>query len=145
MSTVEGPSRPMARYYMPGSFLAEDTARELSDLSADAALTVAPDNAFAFVLYESPICDFEFDASRFRLLPIPQNESAKHYIGGEVFTCDELRELAIAEGDPKKYDILISNVSSGWGHTLEEGRAIRCRTGNWQPFEDGDVLVGERP
>jgi hypothetical protein len=134
-------SRPKAKYLLPGSFLAEEQAIELPERSVAAAVAAAPEHAFAFKLYDSPICDFEFDAGRFRVLPIPQNESHTYYIGGTVFTCDELRSLAAEEGDPKKYDILISNVSRGWGDTLVEGRAIRCRTGNWQPFEDTDEVV----
>jgi hypothetical protein len=137
-----------ARYYLPGSFFAEDSAVELPDRSTDAAVSRAPASAFAFVLYDTAICDFEFDAGLFKVVPIPQNESAKHYIGGTVYTCDELRALAVAEGNPDKYRILISNVTRYVsGDPPVEGRTIRCRTGNWQPFEDGDVLVdapGER-
>lgn len=130
-----------AKYWTPGSFFAEDQAKELSDRSVDAALTRAPDSAFAFVLYDTAIADFEFDAGLFRVFPISQNESAKYYIGGEVFTCDDLRALAVEEGDAKKYDILIANVTRYRGGSAVEGRAIRCRTGNWQPFEDDDLLV----
>lgn len=133
--------KPMAVYWTPGSFFSEDVAIVLPERSVDAALDAAPEGAFAFKIYDSPICDFEFDAGLFRVVPIPQNYSARHYIGGDVFTCDDLRALAVTEGDPKKYDILISNVSRGWGDTLVEGRAIRCRAGNWQPFEEGDVLL----
>lgn len=133
--------RPMARYWMPGSFFAEDAVRELSDRSVDAAVTMAPDGAFAFQLYDSPICDFEFPADLFRIAPIPQNESAKHYLGGHVFDCDELRELGASEGDPRKYNTLISNITKWTPSGSVEGKAIRCRTGNWEPFEDDDVLV----
>jgi hypothetical protein len=130
-----------AKYLLPGSFFSEDQAKELSDRSIDAALARAPESAFAFKLYDTAIADFEFDAGLFRVFPIPQNESGTHYIGGEVFTCDELRSLAIEEGDARKYDILIANVTRYQGSTPVEGRAIRCRTGNWQPFHDDDELV----
>lgn len=125
-----------ARYALPGSFFAESDSRELSDRSIDAAITRAPEHAFAFVLYDTAEIDFEYDEALFRVTPRPQNESGRHYIGGEIFTPDELRELAVQEGDPHKYDVLIANVQGNrWG------RAIRCRTGNWQPFEEADVLV----
>lgn len=131
-----------ARYYRPGSFFAEDEARELSDRSIDAAMTRAPDDAFAFVLYDTAIAEFEFDAGLFRVVPIPQNESRKHYIGGDIFTCDELRALAVEEGDPDRYRVLMANVSHYEGGAYVEGKAIRCRTGNWQPFDDEhDVRV----
>jgi hypothetical protein len=125
-----------ARYALPGSFLNESDSRELSDRSADAAVARAPERAFAFVLYDTAEVDFEYDPNLFRVTPRPQNESGRHYIGGETFTPDELRQLATDEGEPGKYDVLIANVEgNGWG------RAIRTRAGNWQPFEEGDVLV----
>jgi hypothetical protein len=138
--------RPKAQYLLPGSFFSEDQAVELPERSVAAAVEAAPEGAFCFRLYDSPIVDFEFDAGLFRVLPIPQNESHKHYIGGEVFTCDELRALAVEEGDPKKYDILIANVSTWTPNGYIDGRAIRCQTGNWQPFEEGDevVVLGEK-
>jgi hypothetical protein len=131
-----------AKYYLPGSFFAEDQAVELSDRSIDAAVARAPEHAFAFVLYDTAVPDFDFDASLFRVVPIPQNYSAKHYLGGVIYTCDELRALALVEGEQGKYRTLISNVTNytATGDPVE-GRAIRCVTGNWQPFEDGDVLL----
>jgi hypothetical protein len=130
-----------ARYYQPGSFFAEDSAEELSDRSVDAALAGAPHDAFAFVLYDTAICEVEFDAGLFRVVPIPQDESPKHYIGGDIFTGEELRALAVEEGDPDKYRVLIANVGGYENGLPVDGRAIRCRTGNWQPFEEGDVRV----
>jgi hypothetical protein len=131
-----------ARYWLPGSFLSERDGRELPERTTDAAVAAAPEHAFAFELYDTAVADFDFDAGLFKVVPIPLDESAKHYLGGDVFTCDELRALAAEEGDPRKYDILIANVSRWTPEGMVEGRAIRCRTGNWQPFEDGDVLVG---
>jgi hypothetical protein len=134
-----------AKYYLSDSFFAGDQAVELSDRSVDAAVARAPEYAFAFVLYDTAVPAFEFDASLFRVVPIPQNYSAKHYLGGVIYTCDGLRALAVEEGEPGKYRRLISNVTnySATGDPVE-GRAIRCRPGNWQPFEDGDVLVEMR-
>ena len=133
--------RHWAKYLLPGSFFSEDTAIELAERSVAAAVAAAPENAFAFKLYDTAVVDFEFNAGLFRVFPIPQNESETHYIGGEVFDCDDLRKLAEVEGDPKKYDILIANVTRYTSDGFVEGQAIRCRTGNWQPYEEGQVLV----
>lgn len=133
--------RHRAKYLLPGSFFSEDESRELPERSVDAAVAAAPKHAFAFKLYDTAILDFEFDAGLWRVFPIPQNESVTHYIGGEVFTCDDLRALAVAEGKPDGYRVLIGNVTRYTPSGYVEGKAIRCRTGNWQPFEDGDVLV----
>lgn len=129
--------RHMVEYLLPGWFMPEKTTRELPERSAEAAVALAPEGAYCFQFYDSPIVDFEFDAARFRVLPIAQNKSkGRYYIGGEVFTPDDLRSLAVAEGDPGKYRTLIANVEcNDWG------RAIRCRCGNWQPFEEGDEVV----
>lgn len=130
-------NKTMATYYLPGSFMAEDYAKELPARTVDAALAVAPSNAFAFEFFDSPICDFEFDAGCFKVVPIPRNKSGRYYIGGEIFTPSELRALAVVEGDKDKYRILIANCENGIG----DGTAIRCRTGNWQPFTPNDTLV----
>jgi hypothetical protein len=134
-------TQAVAKYFSPGAMFAEEDTVELPDRSVDAAVTRVPDHAFAFVLYDRPIIDFDYDAGRFTVIPKLLNPSGKHYIGGQVFTCDELRALAEQEGDPDKYRVLIANVSHYEGGTNVEGRAIRCRTGNWQPFEEGDVVV----
>lgn len=140
MSTIT--YQPRAEYLIPGTFLNETGVRDLPERTVVAAIAAAPEHAFAFVMHDAPVPDFEYDSALFHVSPIAQNRSAKHYLGGQVFTCDELRTLAAREGDPDKYRTLIANITS-WdadGHQTE-GRAIRCRTGNWQPFEDGDVLI----
>lgn len=130
-----------AKYLIPGSLFPEDEVQQLDERSVEAAMEVAPHGAYCFTLYDTAIADFDFDAGLFKVIPIPQNESERIYMGGQVFTCDELRALAVEEGDPSKYRILIANVTRYPDGQPVEGRAIRCRTGNWQPFEDDDVLV----
>lgn len=130
--------RHRAKYLLPGSFFNEDESRELDERTVDAALAAAPEHAFAFKLYDTAILDFEFDAGLWRVIPIPQNESPTHYIGGTVYSMDDLENLAHAEGEPDKYRILISNVRQ------YDGFAIRTCMGNWQPFQNGDILVKER-
>ena len=134
--------RSMAGYDCPGSFFPEEETRELPERSVEVAVKQAPENAYAFVLYDLPIPDFDYDEELFTICPKPQNSSARHFIGGKIFTADELRDLAVKEGDVDKYRVLIANVTqSAFGG--ENGRAIRCRTGNWQPFFPGDVYVAD--
>ena len=78
------PNCPKAEYLLPGSFFSEDQSVELPERSVEAAVAAAPERAFAFKLFDSPIVDFEFDAGRFRVLSIPQNESHTYYLGGEA-------------------------------------------------------------
>lgn len=122
--------KSMASYLLPGSFFNEDTARELPERSVEAATAAAPVGAFAFQLFDSPIVDFEFDAARFRVLPIAQNKSATHYLGGTVYSRAEIEMM----GEDKR--ILAANMKgNGWA------RVIQTRAGNWQPFNDDDVLL----
>lgn len=120
-------------YLMPGSFYAEESYADLESRSIDEAVAKAPSRAFCFVLYDVPEIDFEYDETRFSVSAKRQNVSARHYIGGEVFTVDDLKAM---NGDGR-LDILISNAEgNGWP------QIIRTRAGNWQPLEDGDILVG---
>lgn len=123
-------SRPMARYTLPGSFFNEEETVELPERSVEAAVQAAPKWAFAFKLYDSPLCDFEFPADLFRLVPIPQNESHRYYIGGTLYTVEEVEAM----GDD--FRILASNMRGNrWPHV------IKTRAGNFQPFEEGDEIV----
>lgn len=131
-----------AKYLIPGSLFPEDEVQQLDERSVEAAMEVAPHGAYCFTLYDTAIADFDFDAGLFKVIPIPQNESERIYMGGQVFTCDELRALAAAEGDPKRHDILIANVTHWNPETdqFDEGRAIRCTPGNWQEYHGEQIL-----
>jgi hypothetical protein len=124
----------MARFRMPGALFNEDQAEEIRAPQPDLAAAIAPRQAFAFTLYERPVVDFEFDTRRFRVVPIPQNESRVYYIGpASVWTQAEIRIMV----DSGKVDrTLLANMEgNGWE------RVVRTRLGNWQPFEDGDVIL----
>lgn len=123
--------KPMAEYLLPGTFFNEEDVAELPERSVEAALAAAPRGAFAFVLYDSPIAEFEFDAGLFKVIPIAQNKSPKHYIGGTIYTLAEVDAMG------PDMDILASNMrGNGWAHV------IKTPFGNHQPFEMGhDVLV----
>lgn len=132
---------PYAKYFLPGAFFAEHVSRPLTARTVEAAIAAAPDEAIEQHERERPVVDFAYDAERFAVSPRAQNLSAKHYIDAAVFTVEELRQLAAAEGEPEPYRTLIANICSYQAGVLVEGRAVRCRAGNWQPFEDGDVVV----
>lgn len=126
----------MARYRLRGTLMNEEATREIRAPQPDLATGIAPDGAFAFTLYESPVVDFEFDAGRFKVVPIPQNESRVYYFGpASLWTQADIKAM-IASGEPLQ--MLLANMeSNGWE------RVVRTRLGNWQPFEDGDALLGD--
>lgn len=118
-------------YLLPGVFLAEYTRLTIKDRSVEEAVRLAPDNAYCFTIYDvedAPDLGEDFD-----VVPMPKNRTKRHYLGGELFTPEEIEAL------PGDHSTLIANArGNDWP------RMIRCRTGNWQPFEDGDVVVAPR-
>ncbi len=68
------------------------------------------------------------------LVSAPFNPSPRYYYGGKVFTTQEIR---------RKFSKSPSLMKMVGGHSSRK-RWIRCRTGNWQHFERGDVLIPER-
>lgn len=120
----------MVTFWLPGSFFSEDTAAEIPERTIAAAVAVAPDAAYAFQFFDSPVVDFEFDAERFAVLPVPQNKSGTYYLGGQVYTLDEVKGMLPAE------NTLIGNMEgNGWPVV------IKSPNGRWFPFEPGDQLV----
>lgn len=89
------------------------------------ALRPFPSSAFAVVFFD--VTEGEMDG-----VPVtsaPRNYSPRIYLGGEVFTMDQLP-------DDDKHRTLRSNAEcNGWD------RLIRCRTGNWQPLREGETVV----
>ncbi len=70
------------------------------------------------------------DGKKVQLMSERINVSPMHYYGGKLYTVEELKREF-----PDSHT-LISNIE-GNGYP----KAIRCRTGNWQPFEKTDVFV----
>jgi hypothetical protein len=120
-----------ARYLTPGIIMSEESVKEVEGVSD--AIAMAPGNAFCFQTFRLPEVDFEYDAKRFVVKPIPQEESDRYYLGGEVFTIEQVR-AQIDRLD--QTGALLSNMeSNGWS------KVIKCRTGNFQPLEEGDQVV----
>lgn len=118
-----------AKYLMPGALFPEDTVVTLSERSADEAARKAPTNAYCFTLYDTaePV-DL---GPEYQVAPKAQNESGRYYLGGIVFSADDIRRL---DGD---HDVLLANMRANHWRLV-----IRCRPGNWQPFNvDEDTLV----
>ena len=116
-------------YLCPGSLFPEEFSKELPERSVRAALTAAPNNAFAFTLYDLPneVPDL---GPEFQVIPKRQNTSHRYYINGEVIT----RQQVGAWGP--EFRILYSNMGNqGWDPM------VRCRTGNFQPLQDGEIVT----
>lgn len=113
-------------YLLPGAFVAEETSRPVESRSVEEAVREAPEHAYAFTFWER----LETEHAGEKLIGRPRDRSKRYYLGGEVMTVEDVRGL---DGD---FRTLIANMESNRWYQV-----IRCRTGNFQPFKDGDRLI----
>ena len=120
--------RHFAEYLSPGILFPEESSALLPERTVAIARKLAPKNAFAFTLYDLP--DETPDlGSEFTVIPKRQNQSHRYFIGGLVFTREEVG--AWGEG----FRILHSNMANdGWDPI------VLCRTGNYQPLLNGEIV-----
>lgn len=120
----------MTKHYVtflyPGILFPEESTYEVE--TRDPAKLDIPKGAYAFTFHDQEVTTFEGET----LTGKPKNHSARYYIADNacVYTLEEVKNLF-----PDKR-ILISNME-GNGYK----RVIRCNKGNFQPFEDDDVLI----
>ncbi len=99
--------RHKAKYLLPGVLFPEETTRDLDSYSPAEAAEKAPPGAYCFTVYSLPVVDFEVPKG-FDVKPQPQDESARFYLGGQLFSYAEI------VGMPGM-DILASNMrSNNW-------------------------------
>jgi hypothetical protein len=111
-------------FLSPGSFFPEESTRKVDgwypDLERQSLLA---DGAFAFYFTTRERADDELDSRQ-------TAKSGRYYLGGEVFHLSSLPQDAA-------HRTLRSNIEQ-----FEGQNAIKCRTGNWQPFLPADTLLG---
>ena len=118
-----------AVYYLPGSFVAEETTLVLSEGTPEEALSKAPKRAFAFKLRTTKVA--EIDDQILRGQP---EYSGHYYLPGAVQLSKD--EVAEAEGERS---ILRRNMEyNGWDYV------VRTKLGNYQPLEANDVVLAVR-
>jgi len=113
-------------YYYPGSFFSETSVKEIAQ--RDVSKIVIPDDAFGFKFFDrvhAEIDGVELQSKRL-------NISQMHFYGGRIMSIEDVRRECPDDR------ILLANMEySGWKNI------IVCRTGNTQPFRDGDVFIIE--
>ena len=110
----------------PGFFFADSKPHPISDWNVTEAMKIARDYkdlpyCFQFITRERADDDLDSHVSK---------RSGMFYIGGTVFTLDEIK----AEHDPNNRILLSNMENNNWD------RIIRVR-GWTQPFEEGDHIV----
>lgn len=117
-------------YMTPGSFVPESTSRQVKDRNSERDLQDAPEAAFAFFYYDIITTVVNAGGERVETTSGRRNISGRYYIDAEQMDLDAVKAL------PGDHSILIGNMeANGWDPVL------RCRTGNYQPLQEGDTLL----
>ena len=115
-------------FLYPGSFFNESSTQEVQ--TRDLSKIKVPKNAFGFRFFDIISVVVVVDGKKVELTSERTNLSSMNYYGGKLYT---LAELKLEFPNERT---LISNMEcNGWL------KVIRCRTGNWQPFEKTGVFV----
>lgn len=120
-------------FLSPGTFVHETTEMPIDSWDASAAIKLARTiterlgaTPFAFQFSTRGRSENELDSKVVK-------ESGRHYLGGDVFTVEELEAL----GDPSN-NILISNMKgNGWKQCVINRNSWKIA----QPLNDGDVVL----
>jgi hypothetical protein len=117
-------------YLYPGSFYPEDMREQVTERDPAAIAVAAPSGVFAFRFYDVVSATATLGDLTVSLRSAAVNESGRFYIDAEKLTAADVEAL------PGDHAILLSNMrGNGWEPVL------RCRTGNFQPLEFGDVII----
>jgi hypothetical protein len=126
--SVKRTCKTYVEFLMPGTLFAESDCAQVP--SRDIRKLSVPEHAFAFTFFDIVTETVKVGGKTFRRGGERSQVSPKHYYGGHIYT------LAEVQAEFTDEHTLLDNMR-GNGYQ----RVIRCRTGNWQPFERGDILV----
>jgi hypothetical protein len=111
-------------FYYPGIMVDEASVKVVNH--RDSKKVNVPSGSFGFRFFDVKSTeegDVKMESDRLNLSPM-------YYYGGRIMTLDDVRR------EMPNDRILISNMeSNGWS------RVIKCRTGNFKPFDGGDVHI----
>lgn len=130
-------------FYSPGTFVHEQTTREIGEWNPRKAVALAEKiverhgaKPFGF-RFETRSCAPDIDDGAGGVIPGAQKTmktSGLHFLGGTLETIDDIER----RGDPRE-DILVSNMR------CNEYPIVCVNTNSWksvQPFEQDSVIVG---
>ena len=117
-------------FLRPGTLFAESERRRVDrDATAQDALALALPHEFAFTMEDeitrTEVIDGHTLTNR-EVVPL----GGVYYIDAEVLDARQVEALAgVSSGGERTRRLLRNMRSNGWS------RVVRCRTGNWQPFD----------
>jgi hypothetical protein len=122
------------QYLYPGTFFPESSVLPVVTRDPQREARQAPESVFAFTYFDRAATEIVINGvGRVTLRSGDFRRTGRYYIDAEQFT------PAAVEALPGDHKILASNMR-GNGYEF----VLRCRTGNWQPLENGDVLVSSK-
>lgn len=116
----------------PGLLFPEERTRPVAARDPDQVLKSLESSAFAFSFFDRE----EVNAGDEVLRGDPKNRSGLYYLGKEYSAEEVIAEYQGREA----YRVLVSNVQVN-----EYSRMVHCRTGNWRPLLEGDVVIPAEP
>jgi hypothetical protein len=123
-------------YLMPSLMFPEEGYIDVDHRDPQRALGQVPENAYTFRFYALTYLSAVSELGEEVELPPTRSEvSGWYYPGGSVYDLATIQQLDRMHPDGE-YRVLASNMQ-GNGYT----EVVRCRTGNWQPFEPADELL----
>lgn len=120
-------------FYSPGTFVAEQTTKPIDSWNVDLAVSMSSEikERHGALPY-----GFQFSTRERGENDLDSHEAERspfYYLGGEVFTVEQLKEI----GNPDDH-ILISNMEcNGWNKVI-----VNTNSWKWtQPLKDSDVVL----
>lgn len=108
----------------PGAFFSEESVTKVTTRNPERDAVKASDSVFAFFYFDIVTTVVDVAGERIETASGRRNISKTYYIDAELLTSVQVAAL------PGDNHILLSNMrGNGWDPI------VRCRTGNFQPFE----------
>ena len=124
MTNVTSRQFTLVTFYTPGSFMPNESTKEVPGLDTEQIAAMAPKNAYSFIVQEFIEKTTTVDGEDLKKTEAA-GQAHRYYIGGKLYTVDELK----AEFTDDSKSTLISNMEGN-----DWPKVILCRTGNWQPL-----------
>jgi hypothetical protein len=130
MSTATKPVvTTYVRYLYPGALFPEDSTSAVSGRDPARIAREAPEGVFAFELYDVAAMTVTISGDEVELRSRAIRKTGRYYIDAEKLTAADVEAL------PGDHKILADNMR------CNRWIMLRCRTGNYQPLQDGDEVV----
>ena len=117
-------------YLYPGAFFPEESARAVPGRNPGQIAREAPAGVFAFTFYDEVTATVTTGGEEVRLRSRAIRKTGRYYIDAEKLTAADVEAL------PGDHKILLANMRGNRWDVI-----LRCRAGNFQPMEGGDVVI----